>query len=108
MYQGHLFVADRLLNESGLENHPLNPMTDADIRRWLEKQSAEPVGFVPWTTVHQGPEATRRALAEGADRKNRLIIVDALEDGDLFSIGEAAADLPLLTGGSGIALGRSL
>lgn len=105
VYQGHLFVADRLLNESGLENHPLNPMTDADIRRWLEKQSKEPVGFVPWTTVHQGPEAIRRALAEGAARNDRLTIVDALEDGDLLNIGEAAENLPLLTGGSGIALG---
>jgi uncharacterized protein YgbK (DUF1537 family) len=28
-----IFVGDRLLNESGLEKHPLNPMTDPDIRR---------------------------------------------------------------------------
>ena len=39
VYQGHLFVGDRLLNESGLENHPLNPMTDPDLRRWLARQS---------------------------------------------------------------------
>ena len=39
VYQGHLFVHDRLLNESGMENHPLNPMTDPDIRRWLRAQT---------------------------------------------------------------------
>jgi uncharacterized protein YgbK (DUF1537 family) len=105
VYQGHLFVGDKLLNESGLENHPLNPMTDPDIRRWLRKQSREPVGFVPWTVVEQGPQAIRSALAECAARNERLTIVDAIRDSDLRAIGEASADLPLLTGGSGIALG---
>lgn len=30
IYQGHLFVKDALLNESGMLNHPLTPMVDAD------------------------------------------------------------------------------
>ena len=51
VYMGHLFVGDRLLNESGLQNHPLNPMTDPDIRRWLARQSTEPVGLVPLATI---------------------------------------------------------
>lgn len=38
VYQGHLFVNGRPLNESGMENHPLNPMTDADLQRWLTRQ----------------------------------------------------------------------
>ena len=29
VYQGHLFVGNVLLNESGMENHPLTPMKDA-------------------------------------------------------------------------------
>jgi uncharacterized protein YgbK (DUF1537 family) len=105
VYQGHLFVGDRLLNESGLENHPLNPMTDADIRRWLAKQSKEPVGLVPWAVVRQGGIALKKALDDAAARKERLVIVDAVSDDDLLAIGEACADAPLLTGGSGIALG---
>ena len=32
-------------------------------------------------------------------------VVDTVRDEDLIAIGEAAADLPLITGGSGIALG---
>ena len=42
-----------------------------------------------------------RASAEG----KRLIIVDALRDEDLFAIGKAAENLPLITGGSGVAMG---
>ena len=105
VYQGHLFVGDRLLNESGLEHHPLNPMTDADLRRWLARQSAEPVGLVPWATVRRGGAAIRGALQQAAGRGERLVIVDAIADDDCLAIGDACAEAPLLTGGSGIALG---
>lgn len=105
IYQGHLFVGDKPLNESGLENHPLNPMTDADIRRWLALQTQHPVGLVPWATVRQGGEAIRAALDAAAARDEWLVIVDAVEDADLIAIGRACADAPLLTGGSGIAIG---
>ena len=33
VYQGHLFVNDVLLSESGMQDHPLTPMTDPDLRR---------------------------------------------------------------------------
>lgn len=105
VYQGHLFVGDRPLNESGLENHPLNPMTDSDIRRWLALQTKTPVGLVAWPVVRQGAAALRQALRAAAQREERLVIVDAVSDEDLMTIGEACADFPLLTGGSGIALG---
>lgn len=105
VYQGHLFVDDRLLSESGLENHPLNPMTDPDIRRWLARQSQEPVGLVPWAVVREGGAAIRHALDAAADRGERLVIVDAISDDDLLAIGDACLDAPLITGGSGIALG---
>ena len=105
VYQGHLFVHDRLLNESGMENHPLNPMTDADIRRWLRGQSREPVGHVPLGTVRQGQGAVAEALRRAAGNGERLVIVDALADDDLVAIGAAARDARLLTGGSGIAMG---
>jgi uncharacterized protein YgbK (DUF1537 family) len=105
LYQGHLFVDDRLLNESGLENHPLNPMTDADLRRWLKRQSQCPVGLVPWPIVRKGPAAIKAALNERAERGDKLVIVDALTEDDLIAIGKACAAAPLITGGSGIAMG---
>ena len=100
--QGHLFVHDRLLSESGMQDHPLTPMTDPDIRRWLSHQVPGPVGLVPAPVVRQGADAIRRALA---DSGATLAVVDAIDDGDLMAIGRAVAGARLVTGGSGIALG---
>lgn len=105
VYQGHLFVNDRLLNESGMQNHPLTPMTDADLRRWLAPQTRYQVGHVPASVVFQGSDAIRNALTGEQAAGKRHIIVDAIRDEDLRCIGSAAADLPLVTGGSGVALG---
>ena len=105
VYQGHLFVGDRLLSESGMENHPLTPMTDADLRRWLGRQTKRGVGHVPATTVFEGAEAIGRAIAREAEDGRPMVVVDAIRDEDLHAIGAAARDLKLVTGGSGVALG---
>ncbi len=105
IYQGHLFVGDRLLSESGMEHHPLTPMTDADLRRWLMPQTKQGVGHVAATTVFQGGPAILDAIATEASAGRPVVVVDAIRDEDLFAIGHAARDLKLLTGGSGIALG---
>lgn len=104
LYQGHLFVGDVPLAESSLATHPLNPMTDSDLRRWLARQCAAPVGHLPWARVRQGSEAIRADLAAAAERGETLVIADAVEDEDLVALGRACAEAPLLTGGSGIAL----
>ena len=105
VYQGHLFVADRLLSESGMERHPLTPMTDPDIRRWLALQCDRPPGHVPHSVVRNGPDAIAAALAAYAQEGTALVVVDAISDSDLRAIGRAAADAVLVTGGSGVALG---
>lgn len=105
IYLGHLFVNDRLLNESGMENHPLTPMTDADIGRWLSRQTAMPVGHVAYPDVAKGVGGIIAGLDRAAARGARLLVVDAVSDEDLINIGTACVDLPLLTGGSGIAMG---
>lgn len=105
VYMGHLFVKDRLLNESGLQNHPLNPMTDPDIRRWLTRQTADKVGLVTQETVRQGVDAVRDALDRGASSGETLVIVDAISDDDLITIGVAVTGHRLVTGGSGIGIG---
>lgn len=102
VYQGHLFVNDRLLSESGMENHPLTPMTDPDLRRWLAHQVTGQVGHVPASVVFEGAAAIRARLeAEPA----RLVVCDAIRDADLLALGAAADGLKLVTGGSGIAMG---
>ncbi len=105
VYQGHLFVGDRLLSESGMEHHPLTPMTDPDLRRVLRAQTRSPVGHVPQAVVAAGPEAVAAALAAAGGRGEVLVVADATGDADLLTLGRAAADAALLTGGSGIALG---
>lgn len=102
LYQGHLFVGDRLLSETGMRDHPLTPMTDPDIRRWLGRQVAGPVGHVPLGTVRAGAAAVRAALAA---RSETLVVVDAVSDADLAEIGRGLAGARLVTGGSGIAMG---
>ncbi|WP_309084944.1 3-oxo-tetronate kinase [Chelativorans sp.] len=105
LYHGHLFVGDRLLSESGMERHPLTPMTDSDIRRWLARQSRSGVGHIDHSIVSQGAEAIEAALEAQARKGRRLIVVDALQDSHLMAIGAASRNLRLVTGGSGAALG---
>lgn len=105
VYQGHLFVGDRLLDESGMENHPLTPMTDADIRRWLRLQTSADVGHTAFSVAKKGAEAVKTSLTASADRGETLVVVDAITGEDLITIGHACADAPLVTGGSGIARG---
>ncbi len=102
IYQGHLFVADRLLSESGMRHHPLTPMGDPDIRRVLARQTSWAVGHVSLDHVADGPAAIN--LACPADGKS-MVIVDAIRNDDLATIGRAIAARKLLVGGSGLALG---
>ncbi len=102
---GHLFVNGMPLDESGMEKHPLTPMTDANIVRWLRRQAASDVGLVAYDTVHQGAPAIAEALGQLRSEGIRLVVVDALSDEDLVRIGRAVAGHRLVTGGSGVALG---
>jgi uncharacterized protein YgbK (DUF1537 family) len=105
IYLGHLFVGNALLNESGMENHPLTPMTDANLVRVLGRQTDGAVGLVPFNTVEQGAAATRQAMMRLAEQGRRYAIVDAVTDQHLLAVGEAAAQHALITGGSGVAMG---
>jgi uncharacterized protein YgbK (DUF1537 family) len=105
VFKGHLFVGDVLLNESGMQHHPLTPMTDANLVRVLAAQSTGNVGLVPFDIVDGGARAVVEAFAELRSRGYCLAIVDAISDDQLMVIGAACADLTLLTGGSGVAIG---
>lgn len=105
VYQGHLFVGATLLNESGMENHPLTPMKDANLVRVLSRQTDGTVGLVPYAAVERGTVAIRTAMSALAEQGRRYAVVDAVSDAHLVSIGEAAAGHALITGGSGVAMG---
>ncbi len=105
VYQGYLFVGNVLLNESGMQHHPLTPMTDANLVRVLARQTDGKVGLVPFATVDQGAQAIRDAMQALHQQGHRYAIVDAVSDAHLIAIGEAAAQHSLITGGSGVAMG---
>jgi uncharacterized protein YgbK (DUF1537 family) len=103
VYQGHLFVGDRLLSESSLSLHPLTPMTDADLVRWLARQTAGGVGLVSRPEVAAGPTAVREAADRLARSGVRHVVADAISVDDLRSVVAAMQDHSLLTGGAGLA-----
>ena len=105
IFQGHLFVGGQLLNESGMENHPLTPMRDANLVRVLGRQSEGSVGLIPFAVVEQGVAAIRREVTRLRDANRRFAIADAITDAHLMALGEACANHALITGGSGIAMG---
>src|ERR1700677_5068521 len=105
VYLGHLFVGGALLNESGMEHHPLTPMTDPNLVRVLSRQTDGTVGLVAFPTVEQGGNAIRDALTWLKEQGRRHAIVDAVTDAHLVAIGEAAERHALLGGGSGVAWG---
>lgn len=102
VYQGHLFVGDRLLAESSMRDHPVTPMTDSDIRRWLAHQCEGVVSHICHRIVDEGSDAISEALDAAP---NGLIVCDAVADNDLRAIGRAAKGMALITGGSALALG---
>jgi 3-dehydrotetronate 4-kinase len=105
VYLGHLFVGGAPLNESGMERHPLTPMTDANLVRVLSRQTDGMVGLVGFPVVERGNNAIRDALTRLKEEGRRHAIVDAVTDAHLIAIGEAAAHHALLGGGSGVAMG---
>lgn len=105
VYRGHLFVGDRLLNESGMEKHPLTPMTDANLVRVLQAQTAHRVAAIGHDVVRAGAPAIEARLAALAAEAAAYAIVDATNDADLLALGAALAGARLAVGGSGIALG---
>lgn len=105
IYKGHLFVADQLLSDSPMRHHPLTPMTDSSLVRLMATQSKLQVGLVSHENVAKGAESVRAAFDEARRRGDGVVVVDAITDQDLRVIGEAVAEFPLITGGSGIAIG---
>ena len=79
-------------------------MTDANLVRVLQAQSRGRVGLVRHDVVARGVEATRTRFAQLRAEGIRLAVADAIGDPCLRTLAAACADLPLVTGGSGVAL----
>jgi 3-dehydrotetronate 4-kinase len=105
VYRGHLFVHDVLLSESGMQNHPLTPMTDPNLVRFLSAQTSSQVGLIRFDRISQGPKAVVQEIQNSRQDKVRIAVTDCLSNADLVVVGDAVKELTLVTGGSGLALG---
>jgi len=105
VFKGYLFVGDALLNESGMQNHPLTPMNDANLVRVLQSQCAGQVGLIDYRVVAQGGAAIQARMAQLRSQGVRLALVDAISNDDLMRLAPAINGMPLVTAGSGLAIG---
>lgn len=103
LFNGNLFVNGVPLAESPMKDHPLTPMRDSNLVRVLQRQTKLKIGLLGYAAVDAGADALRKAFE--ADSEHRIFIVDAVKDDHLRTIGAALGDLPLITGGSGVAMG---
>lgn len=102
IFNGYLFVGEVLLNESGMRNHPITPMTDASLIRLMDAQSRGKTGLVAYPDVARGAARVRERFAELRRDGYRYAVLDSVDNSQLAVLAEACADLPLLTGGSGL------
>ena len=105
VYRGYLFVGDVLLNESGMQDHPLTPMRDPNLVRVLKPQTQHAVGLVDYHASTDSTSAIEQRFAALREDGVGIAIVDALNNEDLIRLGHACLDMPLVTGGSGVAIG---
>jgi len=114
VFKGHLFVGDVLLSESGMRDHPLTPMTDANLVRVLQAQLAPAtrdggpgrrVGLVDHRATGASAQAIRARFESLRSEGVAIAIADAIDNDDLHRLGDAVRDLALVCAGSGLAIG---
>jgi uncharacterized protein YgbK (DUF1537 family) len=105
VFKGYLFVGDVLLNESGMQHHPLTPMVDANLVRVMQAQCKSKVGLLSHKTIAQGTASIGQEINNLKQQGVRIAIVDAVSNDDLMRLGPALKGMPLVTAGSGVAIG---
>ena len=105
VFKGYLFVGDVLLNESGMQHHPLTPMHDANLVRVMQAQCKSKVGLLSHKTIAQGTTTIQHDITHLKQQGVRIAIVDAVSNDDLMRLGPALKGMPLVTAGSGVAIG---
>ncbi len=103
-YMGNHFVSGIRLDRSSMRNHPLTPMTEADLVLWLGQQTKRKVGLAPYEVVKKGAEALKKRLEQLSGNGTEIVVVDCITQRNLKTIDEASLDLGLITGSSGLAM----
>ena len=105
VYEAQLFVWDQLLSESPMRDHPLTPMTDANLVRLLGHQTTRAIAHLHYGIVAQGAAAITEALTRLRESGARYVVVDGIDDEDLCQLGRSVAGEVLTTGAAGLATG---
>ena len=105
VFKGYLFAGAVLLNESGMQNHPLTPMTDANLVRVMQAQTERKVGLIDHSTMAKGTQAITDKIKQLEAEGVGVGIVDATSNEDLKTLGPALKGMALVTAGSGVAIG---
>lgn len=101
-YQGRHYLHQQLLAESPMRHHPLTPMTDSNLVRWLGLQTRRKVGLIPHPVVQKGAEAISTFCRQLQSDNVAMAIVDCISDEDLRSIAEGFATWPVTSGSSAL------
>jgi uncharacterized protein YgbK (DUF1537 family) len=80
-------------------------MTDANLVRVLQGQCTGKVGLIDHQVVAKGASAIQARIAQLRSQGVRVAVVDAISNQDLMRLGPALHGMPLVTAGSGVAIG---
>ena len=106
VFKGHLFVGDQLLSDSPMRQHPLTPMTDANLVRVMQAQLRHSrCGLVDHRVVARGADAVGERIAALQAEGFAFAIADAVSDADLHVLAQGSRNLALVVAGSGLAIG---
>lgn len=102
-YMGYHFVADKLLSDSVLRHHPLNPMTNSHLPSHLQSQSTRRVGLLTYPDG-QSSSAIRERLTQMQLEGVEIAVLDCVDDVHLRRNTEAIAGMRLISGSSAWAM----
>ncbi|MBX7122245.1 MAG: hypothetical protein K1X42_08945 [Opitutaceae bacterium] len=93
----------RLDRHPSISRHPVTPMTEADLRVHLSRQTKLAIGLLDFRALEQDAASAFVALQESGDR---IILIDGLNDGHLVRAGALLDSLPgptrYIVGSSGV------
>ncbi|MEM6159587.1 3-oxo-tetronate kinase [Erwinia sp. P6884] len=96
---GHLFVKGELLNESGMQHHPVTPMTQSSLKKLMEAQSVGLCGNISLDAIKNHPQQIAARMAES---NAKYMIFDVLDNSDLLTVARETSAFPLVTGAAGL------
>jgi uncharacterized protein YgbK (DUF1537 family) len=82
-------VPYRLDRHPTMQHHPVTPMTEADLRVHLLRQTDRPMALVDVLALDRGEQAVAEQLAIATQHRDAVVLFDTLTDAHLATIGKA-------------------